>query len=49
VIRGASHLRFNADSKVVWHRDYWDAAEELYAKLPGIGWLMRALGRRLAA
>jgi steroid delta-isomerase len=49
VIRGASHLRFDADGKVVWHRDYWDAAEELYAKLPGIGWLMRTLGRRLAA
>jgi steroid delta-isomerase len=29
--------------KVVWHRDYWDAAEELYAKLPAIGWLMRFL------
>ena len=49
VIRGASHLRFDADGKVVWHRDYWDAAEELYTKLPGIGWLMRALSKRLAA
>jgi steroid delta-isomerase len=49
VIRGASHLRFDADGKVAWHRDYWDAAEELYARLPGIGWLMRALRRRLAA
>ena len=49
VIRGASHLRFDADGKVVLHRDYWDAAEELYTKLPGIGWLMRALSKRLAA
>jgi steroid delta-isomerase len=49
VIRGASHLQFNADGKVVRHRDYWDAAEELYAKLPGIGWLMRRLRRQLAA
>ena len=48
-IRGASHLRFDAEGKVVWHRDYWDAAEELYAKLPGLGWLMRALRRKLAA
>ena len=49
LIRGASHLRFDAAGKVVWHRDYWDAAEELYEKLPGIGWLMRLLKRRLAA
>jgi steroid delta-isomerase len=49
VIRGASHLRFDSAGKVTWHRDYWDAAEELYARLPGIGWLMRLLKRKLAA
>jgi steroid delta-isomerase len=49
VIHGVSHLRFDAAGKVVWHRDYWDAAEELYAKLPAIGWLMRFLQRKLAA
>jgi hypothetical protein len=30
------------------HRDYWDAAEELYEKLPVIGVLMRAMRSRLA-
>ena len=45
-IRGASHLRFGADGRVVLHRDYWDAAEELYEKLPLIGTLMRWLRRR---
>lgn len=49
VIRGVSHLRFNAEGKVVRHRDYWDAAEELYATLPGIGWLMRRLKRAMAS
>ncbi|WP_313953656.1 nuclear transport factor 2 family protein [Accumulibacter sp.] len=49
VIRGVSHLKFDDEGKVVWHRDYWDAAEELYAKLPAIGWLMRFLQRKLAA
>lgn len=49
VIRGVSHLRFNTASKVVWHRDYWDAAEELYSTLPGIGWLMRRLKRAMAS
>ena len=48
VIRGASHLRFDADGKVAWHRDYWDAAEELYEKLPVVGALMRWLRRRAA-
>lgn len=49
VLRGVSHLRFAADGKVDFHRDYWDAAEELYMKLPVIGSLMRGLRRLLAA
>jgi len=49
VIRGASHLRFGADGRVAFHRDYWDAAEELYEKLPILGGLMRFLRRRAAS
>ncbi|WP_369820638.1 nuclear transport factor 2 family protein [Pelomonas sp. Root1217] len=48
-IRGASHLRYSPAGLVVLHRDYWDAAEELYAKLPVLGGLMRMLRRRLSA
>lgn len=48
-IRGASHLRFDARGRIEWHRDYWDAAEELYARLPAIGWLMRRLQRAIRA
>jgi steroid delta-isomerase len=48
-IRGATHLLFDAHGKVVVHRDYWDAAEELYAKLPVLGALVRLLGRRFTA
>jgi ketosteroid isomerase-like protein len=48
-IRGATHLRFAADGRIGYHRDYWDAAEELYAKLPVIGAVMRALQRRARA
>ena len=47
-IHGASHLRFSADGRVQVHRDYWDAAEELYEQLPLIGALMRWLKRRAA-
>jgi len=49
VMRGVSHLKFDPDGKVNYHRDYWDAAEELYMKLPAIGTLMRGLRRMLAA
>lgn len=45
-IHGSSHLRFAADGCIELHRDYWDAAEELYEKLPAIGALMRWLKRR---
>ncbi len=44
-IRGATHLRFAPDGRVTLHRDYWDAAEELYEKLPVLGGLMRWLKR----
>jgi steroid delta-isomerase len=46
-IHGSSHLRFKSDHKVDYHRDYWDTAEELYEKIPGLGWLMRLLRRKV--
>ncbi len=45
-IRGATHVRFASDGRVAYHRDYWDAAEELYEKLPVVGSLMRWLKTR---
>jgi len=48
-IRGASHLRLDDCGRITWHRDYWDAAEELYEKLPLVGTLMRWLKRRAAS
>jgi steroid Delta-isomerase len=47
-VRGGSHLRFDAQGRIQWHRDYWDAAEELYEKLPVVGTLMRWLKKRAA-
>jgi ketosteroid isomerase-like protein len=46
VIRGGSHLTLSEDGRISEHRDYWDAAEELYEKLPGLGALMRYLKRQ---
>ncbi|MES2088590.1 MAG: nuclear transport factor 2 family protein [Pseudomonadota bacterium] len=47
-IRGATHVRFDDQGRITLHRDYWDAAEELYEKLPVLGGLMRWLKRRAA-
>jgi steroid delta-isomerase len=47
-IHGLSVVRFAPDGRVAYHRDYWDAAGELYAKLPLVGPLMRFLARRMA-
>lgn len=48
-IRGASHLKLAADGRIRLHRDYWDAAEELYEKLPVLGALTRLLKRYVNA
>lgn len=45
-VRGGSHVVFNEQGLVTLHRDYWDAAEELYEKLPVVGGLMRWLKKR---
>ncbi len=45
-VRGGTHLVFNEAGLVTLHRDYWNAAEELYEKLPLVGGLMRWLKRR---
>lgn len=45
-IRGGSHLVLAEDGRITLHRDYWDAAEELYEKLPVLGALMRWLKKR---
>lgn len=42
-IRGATYFELNAQGFITLHRDYWDAAEELYEKIPLLGSLMRWL------
>jgi ketosteroid isomerase-like protein len=49
-IRGATHFVLREEVgawRVAVHRDYWDAAEELYEKLPVVGGLMRWLKKRV--
>jgi len=45
-IHGASLITFNDSGLVREHRDYWDAAEEFYEKLPLIGALLRWCKRK---
>ena len=45
-LRGTSHLVFSEAGLVSLHRDYWDAAQGLYEKLPLVGGLMRWLKNR---
>jgi hypothetical protein len=45
-IHGVSHLRLAGDGRIVYHRDYWDTAEELYGKIPGLRFAVRWLQRR---
>ena len=45
-VLGGSHVVFNEQGLVTLHRDYWDAAEELYEKLPVLGGVMRWLKKR---
>lgn len=47
-IDGCSWLCFDAAGYIVDHRDYWDAAEELYEKIPVLSWLMQWLRRKIA-
>lgn len=44
---GVSHLRFAADGRVVYHQDYWNAADGLYEHIPLLGSLIRLIKRRL--
>lgn len=47
IVHGVSHLRLAEDGRIAHHRDYWDTGEELYAKLPVIGGLIRFLQARM--
>jgi len=44
---GMSHLRFNAEGLVVYHQDYWNAADGIYRYVPVLGWMIRAIQKRL--
>ncbi len=46
-IHGASHLQFDTQGRIILHRDYWDAAEALFAKIPVIGGMITWLRKKM--
>ncbi len=46
VIDGMSEIRFRADGRVAEHLDHWDAAEQLYERVPVLGTLIRLVKRK---
>lgn len=46
-VDGVSAIRFDQQGRVVEHIDYWDAAGQIYERLPLIGRVLRALRDRL--
>lgn len=49
IIEGSTHLKFGADGRVILHRDHWDAARELLARIPLLGLPIRGLTRLFRA
>lgn len=44
---GLSHLRLGSDGRIVYHQDYWNAADGIYEHVPVLGTLIRMIKRRL--
>jgi len=44
---GMSHLRIDADGRILLHQDYWDAAGGLFEHVPLVGYGIRAIKARL--
>lgn len=48
-LEGLSEIHLAEDGRVSGLIDHWDAAGQLYERLPLLGWLLRRVRRRLAA
>lgn len=46
-IEGMSEIRFAADGRVAEHVDHWDAAGQVYEKLPVLGGVLGMIKRKL--
>lgn len=44
---GMSHLKFDANGKVIVHQDYWDSVEAIYQHLPYVGYWIKKVRSKL--
>lgn len=44
---GVSRVQFLESGKVISHIDYWDAAENIYEKIPLLGSILRQIKKRI--
>jgi hypothetical protein len=47
MFEGVSRLEMSEEKRVIEHIDYWDVAEHMYEKMPLIGWMIRAIRRKI--
>lgn len=47
-ISGCTQFELNAQGLIVLHRDYWDAAQQVYEKIPLLGSVTRMIRRKLS-
>jgi steroid delta-isomerase len=48
-LQGLSLVRFDTQGRVYEHIDYWDPAEQIYSRLPVLGWLLGLVRKKLSA
>jgi hypothetical protein len=44
---GISQIRFDGDGRVIFHQDFWNAADGLFQHIPLLGWMIRKIKQRL--
>ena len=47
-IHGSSHLKYNKENRIVYHRDYWDVGEEILLKIPVIKIIYSYIQKKMA-
>ena len=47
-IHGSSHLKYNGESRIIYHRDYWDVGEEILLNVPFIKLMYSYFRKKMA-
>ena len=47
-LSGCTQFELNDQGLIVLHRDYWDAAQQVYEKIPLLGSVLRMIRRKLS-